>query len=215
MVLSLIFCFFFSKDKTDYNGPDINHHTTINKKLAILTLLYISVSLAAIWAKITWLECIILFLTFAFFCVPSAVLPIMNKPVPFIDAGWFANSIVLILANLSTLIEKDSFQELSTNSLEQAKYITYLLCFCFVVVYLLWLCCSYLIKLFKKKPISIRSDVSAYIASKAAFIISVFLVYIVIIHDNYNEKVIEIYAFVAETLVIPILLLLFSSIKKK
>lgn len=215
IVLSLFFLFFLLKDKTNYSNNCIGHHIIINKKAAIPLFLYFLVSLVAIWAKIAWLEYAILFLNFVFFYVFSAVLPIANRPILFIDVGWLINGIMLALGYLLTLIGKDSIQELSTNSLEQVKYIGYLLVFCFIVMYLSLLCCNYMIKLLKEKPIFTRSDVSLYTISKASLIISVFLTYVVIIHDNYNEKVIEIYTFVAETLVIPILLLLFSSIKKK
>lgn len=215
MVLSLFFLFFFLKDKTNYSNSNIGHHIIINKKVAIPLFLYFLVSLVAIWAKITCLEYVILFLNFVFFYVFSAVLPIANRPILFIDVGWFINGIMLTLNYLLILIGKDSIRELSTNSLEQVKYIGYLLAFCFIVIYLSLLCCNYMIKLLKKKPIFTKSDVSMYIISKVSLIISVFLTYVVIIHDNYNEKVIEFYTFVAETLVIPIILLLFSSIKKK
>ena len=215
IVLSLFSLFFFLKDKTNYSNSNIGHHIIINKKVAIPLFLYFLVSLVAIWAKITCLEYVILFLNFVFFYVFSAVLPIANRPILFIDVGWFINGIMLTLSYLLILIGKDSIRELSTNSLEQVKYIGYLLAFCFIVIYLSLLCCNYMIKLLKKKPIFTKSDVSMYIISKVSLIISVFLTYVVIIHDNYNEKVIEFYTFVAETLVIPILLLLFSSIKKK
>lgn len=215
MVLSLFFLFFFLKDKTNYSNSNIGHHIIINKKVAIPLFLYFLVSLVAIWAKITCLEYVILFLNFVFFYVFSAVLPIANRPILFIDVGWFINGIMLTLNYLLILIGKDSIRELSTNSLEQVKYIGYLLAFYFIVIYLSLLCCNYMIKLLKKKPIFTKSDVSMYIISKVSLIISVFLTYVVIIHDNYNEKVIEFYTFVAETLVIPIILLLFSSIKKK
>ena len=215
IVLSLLFLFFLLKDKTNYSNSSIDHHIIINKKVVIPLILYSLVSSVAIWAKIAWLEYVFLFLDFIFLYVFSAVLPIVNRPILFIDIGWLINGIMLTLSCLSILIGKDPIQELSTNSLEQIKYIGYLLAFCFIVIYLSLLCCNYMIKLLKKKPIFTRSDVSIYTISKVSLIISVFLTYVVIVHDNYNEKVIEFYTFVAETLVIPILLLLFSSIKKK